>query len=56
MRLPVSRAVGDVFANEPICVGPASGLVFFVGSLLNKSTASDVMAEWDRRKLGAGAG
>jgi hypothetical protein len=46
---------GDIFANEPICVGPASGLVFLVGGLLTKS-ASDVMAEWDRRKQGAGAG
>jgi hypothetical protein len=47
---------GDIFANEPICVGPASGSVLFVGSLLTKSTASDVTAEWDRRKQGAGAG
>jgi SSS family solute:Na+ symporter len=47
---------GDIFANEPICVGPASGLVFVTGSLLTKSTASDVMAEWDRRQQGAGAG
>jgi SSS family solute:Na+ symporter len=47
---------GEIFANEPICVGPASGLVFVTGSLLTKSTASDVMAEWDRRQQGAGAG
>lgn len=41
--------VGDIFANEPIYVGLASGLlVFVVGSLLSKPTAS-VMAEWDRR-------
>ena len=46
-------AVGDIFANEPIYVGLASGLVvFIVGSLLSKPTASDVMAEWDRRSRG----
>ncbi len=45
--------VGDIFANEPIYVGLASGLVVFVvGSLLSKPTASDVMAEWDRRSRG----
>ena len=45
--------VGDIFANEPIYVGLASGLlVFVVGSLLSKPTASDVMAEWDRRSRG----
>jgi len=43
-------AVGDIFANEPIYVGLASGLlVFVVGSLLSKPTASHVMAEWERR-------
>ena len=46
-------AVGDIFANEPIYVGLASGLVvFIVGSLLSKPTASAVMAEWDRRSRG----
>ncbi|WNG95278.1 hypothetical protein [Mycobacterium sp. ITM-2016-00318] len=42
--------VGDIFANEPIYFGLASGLVVFVsGSLLSRPTANDVMAEWDRR-------
>ena len=46
-------SVGDIFANEPIYVGLASGLVvFLVGSLLSKPTARDVMAEWDRRSRG----
>ena len=45
--------VGDIFANEPIYFGLASGLaVFVVGSLLSKPTANDVMAEWDRRSRG----
>ena len=45
--------VGDIFANEPIYVGLASGLVVFVvGSLLSKPTAPEVMAEWDRRSRG----
>jgi solute:Na+ symporter, SSS family len=46
-------AMGDIFANEPIYVGLASGLVVFVvGSLLSKPTAPEVMAEWDRRSRG----
>ena len=46
-------AIGDIFANEPIYVGLASGLVVFVvGSLLSKPTAPEVMAEWDRRSRG----
>ena len=45
--------VGDIFANEPIYYGLASGLlVYVIGSLLTKPTASDVMAEWDRRSRG----
>jgi SSS family solute:Na+ symporter len=45
--------VGDIFANEPIYYGLASGLlVFVIGSLVTKPTASDVMAEWDRRSRG----
>jgi SSS family solute:Na+ symporter len=45
--------VGDIFANEPIYYGLASGLVvYIIGSLLSKPTASDVMAEWDRRSRG----
>ena len=45
--------VGDIFANEPIYFGLASGLVvYIIGSLLTKPTASDVMAEWDRRSRG----
>jgi solute:Na+ symporter, SSS family len=45
--------VGDIFANEPIYFGLASGLVVFIaGSLLSKPTAAEVMAEWDRRSRG----
>ena len=45
--------VGDIFSNYPIYFGLAFGLVVFVvGSLLSKPTASDVMAEWDRRSRG----
>jgi SSS family solute:Na+ symporter len=47
--------VGDIYANEPIYVGLASGLVAFVaGSLASRPTASDVLAEWDRRSAGTG--
>jgi solute:Na+ symporter, SSS family len=43
-------AVGDIYANEPIYVGLAAGLVVFVaGSLASRPTATDVLAEWDRR-------
>ena len=42
--------VGDIFANEPIYVGLASGLVVYVvGSLATKPTAPEILAEWDRR-------
>jgi hypothetical protein len=45
--------VGDIFANEPIYVGLASGLVVFVvGSLATKPTDPEVLAEWDRRSSG----
>jgi solute:Na+ symporter, SSS family len=42
--------VGDLYANEPIYVGLAAGLVVFVaGSLWSRPTAPDVLTEWDRR-------
>jgi solute:Na+ symporter, SSS family len=42
--------VADIYANQPIYVGLASGLVVFVaGSLASRTTAHDVLAEWDRR-------
>jgi len=48
--------VGDIFANEPIYVGLASGLVVYVvGSLATKPTAPEILAEWDRRSRGAAA-
>jgi SSS family solute:Na+ symporter len=46
-------ALGDLYANEPIYVGLAAGLVVFVvGSLASRPTAPDVLAEWDRRSAG----
>lgn len=43
----------DIFANEPIYVGLASGLVVFVaGSLVTRPTDPGVLAEWDRRSRG----
>ncbi|MHA6615592.1 sodium:solute symporter family protein [Pseudonocardia sp. DLS-67] len=43
-------AVGDIYANEPVYVGLAAGLVAFVaGSLASRRTAPEVLAEWDRR-------
>ena len=43
-------AVGDIYANEPVYVGLAVGLVAFVaGSLASRPTAPEVLAEWDRR-------
>jgi solute:Na+ symporter, SSS family len=45
--------VGDIYANEPIYVGLASGLlVFAAGSLFSKPTDPEVLAEWDRRSRG----
>jgi solute:Na+ symporter, SSS family len=45
--------VGDIYANEPIYVGLASGLVVYaVGSLLTKPTDPEILAEWDRRSRG----
>ena len=42
--------VGDIYANEPIFWGLASGLiVFVVGSLATPPTDPAVLAEWDRR-------
>ncbi len=43
----------DIFANEPIYIGLASGLVVYVfGSLTSKPTDPEVLAEWDRRSRG----
>ncbi len=48
--LVTMAVVGDIFANEPIYVGLASGLVvFIVGSLATKPTDPEVLEEWDRR-------
>jgi SSS family solute:Na+ symporter len=48
--LATMAVVGDIYANVPIYVGLAAGLVVFVaGSLASRPTAPDVMAEWDRR-------
>jgi SSS family solute:Na+ symporter len=48
--LATMAVVGDIYANEPIYVGLAAGLVAFVaGSLASQPTATDVLAEWDRR-------
>jgi SSS family solute:Na+ symporter len=45
--------VGDIFANEPIYVGLAAGLVVYVaGSLATRPTGPEVLAEWDRRSRG----
>ena len=45
--------VGDIYANEPIYVGLAAGLlVYLVGSLATRPTAPEVLAEWDRRSRG----
>jgi solute:Na+ symporter, SSS family len=45
--------VGDIYANEPIYVGLAAGLlVYVVGSLATRPTAPEVLAEWDRRSRG----
>jgi solute:Na+ symporter, SSS family len=53
--LATMAVVGDIYANEPIYVGLASGLVAFVaGSLASRPTASDVLAEWDRRSAATG--
>jgi solute:Na+ symporter, SSS family len=46
--------LGDIYANEPIYVGLASGLVVYVvGSLLSKPSDPEILAEWDRRSRGA---
>jgi SSS family solute:Na+ symporter len=45
--------LGDIYANEPIFYGLASGLiVFVVGSLATAPTDPEVLAEWDRRSSG----
>lgn len=54
--LATMLVVGDIYANEPIYVGLASGLVVYViGSLLTKPTDAEVLAEWDRRSRGESA-
>jgi len=48
--------LGDIYANNPIFFGLASGLVVFVvGSLATKPTDPEVLAEWDRRSRGQDA-
>jgi solute:Na+ symporter, SSS family len=48
--------LGDIYANEPVYVGLAAGLVAFVaGSLASRRTAPEVLAEWDRRSAGEAA-
>jgi SSS family solute:Na+ symporter len=48
--LVTMAVVGDLYANEPIYVGLAAGLVVFVvGSLASRPTPPAVLAEWDRR-------
>jgi len=42
--------VGDLYANEPVYVGLATGLVAYVaGSLATRPTDPEVLAEWDAR-------
>jgi SSS family solute:Na+ symporter len=51
--LATMAVVGDIYANEPVYVGLAAGLVVFVvGSLASRPTAPDVLTEWDRRSAG----
>lgn len=53
VTLVTMAALGDIFANEPIYYGLASGLiVYVVASLATKPTAPEVLAEWDRRSRG----
>lgn len=45
--------VGDIYANEPVYVGLAAGLVaYVVASLGSRPTDPAVLAEWDRRVSG----
>jgi solute:Na+ symporter, SSS family len=54
--LATMTVLGDIYANEPIYVGLAAGLVVFVaGSLASRPTAPEVLTEWDRRSAGAPA-
>jgi len=42
--------VGDLYANEPVYVGLATGLVAYVaGSLATRPTDPEVLAEWEAR-------
>ena len=42
--------VGDLYANEPVYVGLATGLAAYVaGSLATRPTDPEVLAEWDAR-------
>jgi Na+/proline symporter len=48
--------LGDIYANDPVFYGLASGLmVFVVGSLTSTPTDPEVLAEWDRRSRGQSA-
>nr|WP_246633043.1 sodium:solute symporter [Pseudonocardia nigra] len=54
--LATMLAVGDIYANEPVYVGLAAGLVaYIVASLGSRPTDRAVLAEWDRRVAGDGA-
>ena len=45
--------VGDIYANEPVYVGLAVGLVgYVIGSLVSRPTAPDVLRTWDDRLAG----
>ncbi len=45
--------LGDIFANEPIYYGLASGLIIYLlASLASTPTPPEILAEWDRRSRG----
>ena len=45
--------VGDIYANEPVYVGLAVGLVgYVIGSLVSRPTAPEVLRTWDDRLAG----
>ncbi|MGY1594957.1 sodium:solute symporter [Geodermatophilus sp. SYSU D00708] len=51
--LATMAVVGDIYANEPVYLGLAAGLVgYVVGSLVSPPTAPHVLATWDRRLAG----
>ncbi len=47
-------AVGDLYANEPICneAWPPPPVAYLGASLATKPTDPEIMAEWDRRSRG----